>query len=103
MSDFQGPSRAHDTVCPLIVSMWCGNGRIIDKDGKILARGSEARDWRGVVPDQILYAEVDPLSKRRFSTPDFKAQIKSERQAAAYAPVCRPAATPPRTGGKKNA
>lgn len=84
-ADLQAQTRAHDTVCPLVISMWCGNGRIIDRDGMILSRCGMFRDWRGIIPDQIVYGEVDPTAKRAFVVyPDFQALIKRDRQAGAY-------------------
>jgi len=84
-ADFQAQARAHDAVCPVVISMWGGNGRIIDSDGTILARGEMVRDWRGAVPDQILYAEVDPQAKRKWlGYDDFRAGLLQERRWELY-------------------
>ncbi len=84
-ADFQAQTRAFDAVCPLVISMWCGNGRIINKDGQILARGSMFRDAMGVIPDQIVYGEVDPTTPRPFSFyRDFQQGLRYERRVPAY-------------------
>jgi predicted amidohydrolase len=89
--DFQAQSRAYDTVCPLVISMWCGNGRVIDKDGKILAAGGMFRDWRGIIPDQIVSAEVDPTAPRPFiNYTSYQTGLLAERQTKVYAVLAKP-------------
>lgn len=89
--DFQAQARAYDTVCPLVISMWCGNGRVIDKTGRILAAGHMNRDWRGVIPDQIVAAEVDPVAPRTFiNYTSYQTGLLAERQTRAYACLTRP-------------
>jgi len=82
--------RAYDSVCPLVISMWCGNGRVIDKDGTILASGHMFRDWRGIIPDQIVAAEVDPTAPRVFAGYEsYQSGLLAERQTTAYQPLTR--------------
>jgi len=84
-ADFQAQTRAFDTVCPIVISMWCGNGRVIDKDGRILASGHMFRDAHGLIPDQIVYGTVDPLAPRAYSFyRDFQQGLRYERQVKAY-------------------
>jgi predicted amidohydrolase len=89
--DFQAQSRAYDTVCPLVISMWCGNGRVIDKDGQILAAGSMDRDASGLIPDRIVAAEVDPLEPRKFiNYTSYQTGLLAERQTRVYKVLTRP-------------
>jgi len=84
-ADFQAQCRAHDACLPIVISMWGGNGRIIDRDGTILAAGHTRPDWRGVAPDQILYADIDIHAKRKWiEYDDFHAALIAERQPEAY-------------------
>jgi len=87
--DFIARTRAHDAAMPIVISMWCGNGRIVDKDGTFLAKGGFHRNADGVIPDQILYAELDlgkpaPLGA---VSEDLREQFYAERQWQAYRPL----------------
>lgn len=89
--DFQAQTRAFDTVCPIVISMWCGNGRVIDKDGRILAACHMSRDAFGVIPDQIVYGNVDPIKPREFSFyRDFQQGLLYERQVKAFKALHKP-------------
>ena len=88
MADPMARVRAHDAVCPLVVSMWNGQGVIIDRDGKILAEAERTRDWTDIIPDQIIYAEVDPTAPRKWlGFEDTKAGLIAERQWKTYGPL----------------
>jgi predicted amidohydrolase len=97
MADAMAQIRAFDACCPLVIAMWNGRGIIIERDGTMLARGERTRDWQGIIPDQILYADVDPLAKRKWiGYTDFKKSIFAERRWQSYTP-------PGRKAGRKKA
>jgi predicted amidohydrolase len=86
-ADVMAQTRAMDTCCPFVISMWDGAGAIIDRDGKILARAQRTRDWRDLIPDQILYAEVDPTGQRKFiAYNDYGEAMLHQRRWSAYTP-----------------
>jgi len=90
-ADLMAQTRAYDSGCPLVISMWCGNGRIVDRDGKFLARGSMDRDEGGLIPDRILYAEIDPQAKRpMLDYDDYREGILGERRWDLFGPLSRP-------------
>lgn len=88
-ADFMAATRAYDAACPLVVAMWNGAACVFDKDGRKLAFASRTRDYRGLIPHQIVYAEVDPTTPRRWNDdcPDYRQMIQRERQIAAYQPL----------------
>jgi predicted amidohydrolase len=80
-ADFTVQARAHDACTPIVVSMWCGGGRIVDRDGTLLAAADAPRAANGLVPDQIIYAELDPRARRAWlNSSDHKRRLLRERQ-----------------------
>ncbi len=96
IADAMAQVRAFDAVCPLVVAMWDGQGRIFDRDGRLLARAEYARDWQGIIPHQILYAEVDPAAPRPGpGRDDIRPVLQRQRQWQAYTPLVHPPPTNP--------
>lgn len=90
-ADAMAATRAHDAVCPLVVAMWNGQSRIFDRDGKTLASAHRTRDYQGIIPDQIVYAEVDPTAPRQWcGHQDLREALFRQRQTHAYAPMWGP-------------
>jgi len=86
-ADVMAQTRAMDSCCPFVIAMWDGQGAIIDRDGKILAHAHRTRDWRDLIPDQILYAEVDPCAPRKYlGCGDYGAALLLQRRWETYSP-----------------
>ena len=70
--------------------MWNGASRIFDKDGRLLARAHRTRDADGIIPHQIVMAEVDPTAPRPWLDADnLREMFRAQRQHHAYEPMWR--------------
>jgi predicted amidohydrolase len=99
MADPMAQTRAHDAVCPLVVSMWNGNSRVFDCDGRMLARAHRTRDWHNLIPHQITSAEVDIGAPRDWIVhADLQQYFKESRQWKTFGPMAGPPESPPESG-----
>jgi predicted amidohydrolase len=90
-ADAMAQIRAHDAVCPLLVSMWNGASRIFDRDGTMLARAHRTRDWENLIPDQLTIAEVDPQAKRQWIIyDDLRPNLIAQRRTDLFGPLVAP-------------